>query len=85
MEDKSLAVARQVLVLGKSQSKVADERGLSRQWVSEIIKKFMVVAEKLEEIPPGWVKDTAILPLADWKTVRQLERHARSKRKAAGK
>lgn len=85
MEAKSLDVARQVLVLGKSQSEVADEHGLSRQWVSEIVKKLMVLAQKLEDIPPGWVKDTAILPLSDWKTVRQLERTARAKRKAARK
>lgn len=80
-----MEVARQVLVLGRSQSDVAAEYDLSRQWVSEIIKKMVSLAKKLEDIPPGWVKDFAILPLSDWETVRQLERQARAKKKASGK
>jgi hypothetical protein len=77
MAAESHEVARLVLVEGLPQSEVAEKKGKSRQWVSELVKKFLGYAEKATLVPHGWKAGTVILPPSEWPKVREIERKAR--------
>ena len=77
LEAETVALARAVLVEGRSQVAVAREAGVTRQWVSELVGKMRRDIEEANPVPPGWLTDVVTLPAQDWPTVRALEQAAR--------
>jgi len=70
----SLAIARAVLVEGKSNATAAREAGLTPQRVGSILRQF----DRLrQEIPRGWVKVELWLPSRLVPVARALEEKAR--------
>lgn len=76
MEPSSIALARAVLVDGRSQAAVMRDARVSRQWISEIVVKMRRYIAEANPVPPGWRSDTVTLPEGKWPQVRALERAA---------
>jgi hypothetical protein len=74
--EETIEIARLVLVLGKPQADVARDNGLSRQWVSDIVNRFIRLLP--EDIPSGWTSETVTLPAEEWPRVREIEARARA-------
>lgn len=75
--ERSTEVAHQVLVDGLPQADVARRHKLSRQRVSDIVKRFRkLLAVDKHVIPAGWIRDTVTLPVAYWPRVRAIEQQA---------
>lgn len=58
MEARSVEMAKFVLVDGEKQSDVAAARGLTKGAVSQIVSKVW----EASQVPPGYVRVTAVLP-----------------------
>ena len=71
----TLNVAYQVLVEGKSKSKVAEEYGWSRQRVHAMVRRYF---NAVQRVPSNWEQVTVWLPPEDAKKVRALERQRNS-------
>jgi len=79
MEADSIALARAVMVDGETPASVAAAQGVTRQWISEAVRKMRNYIEQANPVPPGWKADLVTLPNRDWPTVRALERAARAR------
>jgi hypothetical protein len=72
---RNIQLARAVLVDGRSQAEVAQEAGMGRQRMSQIVAMMRKAIG--DAVPEGWRTDTATLPTSDWRKVRTMERTAR--------
>jgi TrfB plasmid transcriptional repressor len=78
MHPESFAVARAVLVHGKTQAQVHRETGKSRQNISLILTTFWSHFERLHLLPEGWRTESVSLPEKDWPAVRKIELKAKA-------
>lgn len=78
----AVEVAYAVLVQGTSQAEVARQTGRTRSGVQNICKRVM---DRIEDIPPGWVKAEVCLPPTLMAKVIQMEKDARLARENAEK
>lgn len=62
MKERSLRVAREVLVEGKGLSEVADRYGMKRQQVLAIRNRFFAEYLQSSMFPPKWVRATVCAP-----------------------
>ena len=76
----AVEVAYAVLVEGKSQAEVARQTGRTRSGVQNICKRVM---DRVEDVPPGWVKAEICLPPNLMEQVIQMEKKARLERETA--
>ena len=77
MNEKSLTMARAILVDGQSQVSVARAHGLKKQWISELVNKMRNYIDAAEPVPEGWTADTVVLPPDEWPKVRRIESRAK--------
>lgn len=59
MAIENIAIARQVLVDGKTQSHVAKSSGITRQRINAIVK---LILKTTKNVPPDWVKIEVWVP-----------------------
>ncbi|MBC1154416.1 hypothetical protein FSG43_022615 [Escherichia coli] len=71
----TVELAREVLVVGKTQSEVARNHGLTRQRVSGMVSRVIAAAN---EIPRGWEKVEVWLPPDLAEQVRGMEADAKA-------
>ena len=84
LRDRGLAMARAVLVDGRSQSEVAAEHGVHRQSVHQACRAVMQQRryENNRKKPKSWVSVTVVVPHALARKIRQLARAAMAERAA---
>mgnify|MGYP003362304301 CR=1 FL=1 len=74
MEPESLEIARAVLVHGRPQKDVAQEYNLTKQRLSQIMRRMMLARA---DVPAGWMKVEVWLPPSAAREVKAIEERER--------
>jgi len=82
MGDDTVTIAREVLVDGLPQTKVAEKHGITKQRVSDIMKRVLAV---VRGIPADWQLVEVWLPPELAEQVRQMENQAKAQASGDGK
>lgn len=73
LNEQSRAIAYESLVNGRSPQDVADEFGVTRQWVHDRKKRVWANYLKLQDLPDDWVVIQVRLPRDKARQLRKLE------------
>lgn len=76
MSANSIAIAKEVLVFGRSRKAAARDHNLTPQRVGGIVRDFLTI---LTDVPRGWVKVELWLPADQVETAKALEATARDR------
>jgi hypothetical protein len=77
LTERSKAMARAILVDGRTPGDVGSEYGVSRQRAADAARRVVDAADRNREIPPDWQRVTVRVHPGLVKVVRYLERMAR--------
>lgn len=76
MAETSIAMARAVLVDGKTMRETAAAHNRSPGWVNKAVRRMRDYLEADDPAPADWVERTIVLPETAWRQVRILEHEA---------
>ena len=76
LKERSIEIAYEHLVKGRLQIEIAEEYGITKKAVSQIIGRVWEVFIERGTRPPGWVSFDVCLPPEMAQAVKQMERTA---------
>ncbi|MDG5826874.1 transcriptional regulator KorA (plasmid) [Xylella fastidiosa subsp. pauca] len=78
LKERNVEAIRQILVEGRQQTDVADELGVTKKAVSQMVGKAWQAHIEHGERPAGWISISVTLPPDMAELVKDMERKARA-------